>query len=86
MHVTKPVLNLMRSYMLNRKHAVAYDGHIYENYNLRSGVPHGCTSWVLFLTYKNELPQAVSKSNKYLFVHDMKIYKFNYFICPLRDC
>ena len=84
MNVSKSALDLMKSYLINRKQYVTYHGYTSDSFNVMSGVPQGSNLGpLLFLIHINDLPETLSNSNKLLFADDLKIYKS---IRSINDC
>ena len=64
-----------RSYLTNRAFFVSLDNTLSEAGNINCGVPQGSILGpLLFLLYINDVPNALSKSNTYLYADDTGIF------------
>ena len=71
-------LQLLASYLQNRKQYVTVDGHKSQTKELTIGVPQGSVLGpLLFLIYINDLPLPTQKMNSILFADDTTLFTHN---------
>ena len=84
--VSGSVLNLLRSYLINRKQRVVLNGSSSEYYPIESGVPQGSVLGpLLFLVYINDLENYVKSKIKFFaddtmlfsIVHDLNLSAYD---------
>lgn len=69
------LLSLIRSYLLDRRSFVEYNGFRSSEFIPASGVPQGSNLGpLLFCLYVNDLPDRILTSHKLLFADDIKIF------------
>ena len=79
-------LNLMKSYLSNRKQFVSLDGNKSSTKEVSIGVPQGSVlDPLLFLIYINDLPRATKKLKSILFADDTTMYTSHKSIRDLAD-
>ena len=72
--VSGSVLNLLRSYLINRKQRVVLNGSSSEYYPIESGVPQGSVLGpLLFLVYINDLENYIKSKIKF-FADDTMLF------------
>ena len=80
---TDSLINLFKSYLLNRDQCVRYQCHTSKKIHPTSGVPQGSNLGpLLFLLFVNDITNTVS-TDSLLFADDYKIYKI---ITSIKDC
>ena len=68
-------LNLLKSYLTNRKQYVTVDGNKSQTQEMTIGVPQGSVLGpLLFLIYINDLPLSIKKMNAILFADDTTLF------------
>ena len=73
-------INLMASYLKNRKHFVQFDGYKSDTKTICNGVPQGSILGpLLFLVYINDFPNASKVFNFLMYADDTTLY------CCLED-
>lgn len=76
-------LKLLKSYLINRKQFVCYNGFLSNVYSATSGVPQGSNLGpLLFLIFINDLCSSL-ECNNLMFADDLKLYSS---ITTLDDC
>ena len=73
-----PVLEIMKSYLSDRRHYVIMKSTSSNKKLIKTGVPQGSLlCQFLFLTYINDLPQFCEKSDLRLFADDTSVYNIS---------
>ena len=69
-------LDWFKSYLLNRKQYVSYNGSQSYQLNSKHGVPQGSVLGpLLFIIYTSDLPDCVDQAEIILFADDTTLYK-----------
>lgn len=72
--ITGPALNLLRSFLSNRKQRISINGANSDPITVKCGVPQGSILGpILFLIFINDLPQCLSSSQCILYADDTTI-------------
>ena len=70
------LVQLLESFLLNRKHLVQFNGFISEKFTPTSGIPQGSNLGpLLFNIFINDVQDVIFNSNVLMYADDLKIYK-----------